>query len=321
MPKVKGVYKDGLRVVSPLRTWSDDFSFATLGIPALRNDFQDSKYMQTHYHTQFDNEETYNEKALRYHQNLYGLLGIYHDQTARLPLDFSERFKALKASLKSDSDMAPKDQYQSLIQKLDQANKTAQKVAKKAKAINKDYQILKAKNPEKASQLMADQVSQNQELLAIFKKAESQLVKLTWEDEPIFAHEHSQNNIQALEKARDLLQKGKAQEALDQELYKVDNNWYAYDFDKEVYNYFTDYVLKPGKEKLLWGTGKIVSHRDLYDLIASLKGKANNKSKDFKDEIAVIDQAIADEKAVLKVSLTQEMEVIASLEAELNKIN
>ena len=52
--------------------------------------------MRTHYHSQFDTEETYNEKALLFHHNLYGILAIYYDQTAVVPLDFTVRLNALK---------------------------------------------------------------------------------------------------------------------------------------------------------------------------------------------------------------------------------
>ena len=63
VPTVEGVYKDGISVVSPLRTWSDDFSFAIAGVPALRNDFQDSDFMRSPYHSQVDTEDTSNEPA------------------------------------------------------------------------------------------------------------------------------------------------------------------------------------------------------------------------------------------------------------------
>ena len=36
----------------------------------------------THYHSQFDNEDTYNADALKFHLNLYGLLSMHYDQTS-----------------------------------------------------------------------------------------------------------------------------------------------------------------------------------------------------------------------------------------------
>ena len=102
VPSVDGVYKDGISVVSPLRTWSDDFSFGIAGVPALRNDFQDSEFMRSHYHSQFDNEDTYNADALKFHLNLYGLLSMHYDQTAVVPLDFTTRLTAMKEEINTE---------------------------------------------------------------------------------------------------------------------------------------------------------------------------------------------------------------------------
>ena len=102
VPSVDGVYKDGISIVSPLRTWSDDFSFGIAGVPALRNDFQDSDFMRSHYHSQFDNEDTYNADALKFHLNLYGLLSMHYDQTAVVPLDFTTRLLEMKDEISTE---------------------------------------------------------------------------------------------------------------------------------------------------------------------------------------------------------------------------
>ena len=42
-------------------------------------------------------------------------------------------------------------------------------------------------------------------------------------------------------------------EGLFDALYLVDNNQYAFQFDDEVYHYFTEYVLNQEKDRLQWG--------------------------------------------------------------------
>ncbi|MFQ9702576.1 MAG: M28 family peptidase [Enterocloster clostridioformis] len=44
---------------SPIQTWSDDFSMAIGGIPSMVNDFSAGEFMETHYHSQYDNENFY----------------------------------------------------------------------------------------------------------------------------------------------------------------------------------------------------------------------------------------------------------------------
>ena len=46
-------------VAAPIETWSDDFSMAIAGIPSMVNDFTGGSFMETHYHSQFDNDEYY----------------------------------------------------------------------------------------------------------------------------------------------------------------------------------------------------------------------------------------------------------------------
>ena len=44
--------------------------------------------------------------------------------------------------------------------------------------------------------------------------------------------------------------------ALDEYLLQVDNNWYAYDWDREVFDYFTDYVLESTSRQTNVGSWK-----------------------------------------------------------------
>ena len=56
-------------------------------------------------------------------------------------------------------------------------------------------------------------------------------------------------------------------------VYEIDNNRYAFLFDREVFRYFTEYVLNQPADRLKWGYGRIIHHENLYDLVVSLKKK------------------------------------------------
>lgn len=322
VPRVKGVYEDGINVVSPLRTWSDDFSFASAGVPALRNDFQDSAFMQTHYHTQFDNEDTYNEKALLFHQNLYGLLTIHYDRTAVAPLDFTLRLQALKDAVNQEIfDQAGADS-DALIAEIDLGISLAHKVNEKVRASNEQYKALIAQGDQGQAQKQLYDSTRllNQELLKAFKLAQDDLVKLTWEDEPIFPHEHGQNNIETLNLAIEALEEDDIITALDDYLWLIDNNWYAYHFDQDVFNYFTSYVLDQPAERLMWGAGRIVAHEDLYDTINSLLSKQNQTNRDLSGEITRLQEALANQKQILKQSVQEELTSIQKINEILSNL-
>lgn len=321
VPSVEGVYEDGISVVSPLRTWSDDFSFASAGVPALRNDFQDSEFMRTHYHSQFDNEDTYNEKALLFHQNLYGLLTIHFDRTAVTPLDFTLRLEELRDKINGDVFKNANISSDELISEIDKAIISAQKISDEVNQINENYRNAINKGDTKAAKKLYDESRQlNQQLLEVFKVAQDDLVKLTWEDEPIFPHEHAQNNIENLNLAIEALENGNIDKVLDDYLWLIDNNWYAYYFDQDVYNYFTDYVLKQPEERLLWGAGRIVGHEDLYKMINNLIEKQKQPNGNLAEEIERLNQALDNQKLILKTSVSEELVSIKKLRDMLSNL-
>ncbi|MGG0644107.1 M28 family peptidase [Sporosarcina gallistercoris] len=314
VPQLSDVYKDGISVVSPLRTWSDDFSFGIAGIPALRNDFQDSEFMHSHYHSQFDSEDAFNAEALKFHLNLYGLLTMHYDQTAIVPLDFTTRLHAMKEKIDTavfkQASVAP----ESLIGEIDRVATLAEEVNAKVAEVNEEYAAaLKKGDTDSAKNLYEESRELNSGLLAAFKYAEDQFVRLTWEDEPIFPHEHAQNNVKNLAASIAALDKGDITAPLDEYLYEIDNNWYAYDFEKEVYDYFTDYVMEAPKEKLMWGAGRIVGHEDLFDTIHSLKVKKEQANADVSVEISTLTSALERQKALLDKTVTDEAASVKKL--------
>ena len=55
--------------------------------------------METHYHSQFDNEDFYDEPVYRFHHKLYGKLVLAFDYTAVVPMDFERLFAAVEDSV------------------------------------------------------------------------------------------------------------------------------------------------------------------------------------------------------------------------------
>ena len=309
VPKVNGIYKDGIKVVTPLQTWSDDFSFSIAGIPAIRNDFQDSQFMHTHYHSQYDDQETYNKKVMKYHMNMYGTLAMQYDKQAVTPLHFTTRLDEMQKTI----DKKVNGQSDELEKAIAQTKGLAVANDKKVDEVNASYKkAYEAGDMKEAQKILTDHKFLNDQLLATFKQAQDDLVRLTWEDEVIFPHEHAQNNITNLSNAITVLKAGKVTKALDDSLYLIDNNWYAYDFEKEVYDYFTNYVTDQPTDRLMWGAGRIVGHEDLYDVIHSLQSKKDGD--DVKTEIASLEKALETQKVLLKKTNNEEIQSLEKLQ-------
>ena len=155
----------------------------------------------------------------------------------------------------------------------------------------------------------------NANVLAAFKFAEDSFVRLTWEDSSIFPHEHSQNNLLALQGAVEALKQGDSAAALDEYLLGVDNNWYAYDWSRGTFDHFTDYVLNQSTDRLMWGAGRVQGHEDLFDVIRSVQAKTDDSSADYTAELERLNQAIETQTNMLDEQVTHEVDALKELTA------
>ena len=317
VPAAEGVFQNGIEVIVPTQTWSDDFSLSIAGVPstvtALRGGFA-----QTHYHSQFDNADTYSEAAFRFHHDLYGMLMLAYDRCAVSPLDFSTRLEALRASM--DDAVLSAEQVSTLTDLLDETEAAARAAWEKVSAVNADYlAALDARDDETASRLLAESRALNSAVLDAFLYAEDTFVRLTWEDVSIFPHEHSQNNLLALDGAIAALEAGDPVLALDEYLYAVDNNWYAYDWSRETFDHFTGYVLDQPADRLMWGVGRVQGHVDLFDVINALQEK--DAGADCSAELQVLQDARTREVSRLEEQVQLEAAGLTELTARLNTIS
>ena len=319
VPQVEGVFPEGIEVIVPTQTWSDDFSLSIAGVPssvtALRGGFA-----QTHYHSQFDNRDTYSPEAFLFHHNMYGMLMLAYDRCAVSPLDFSTRLEALRASM--DDTVLTEEQVSSLNAALDEAENAASAAWDKVSEINDSYRkALDSGDTAAADALIQESRETNAAVLSAFKYAEDAFVRLTWEDVSIFPHEHSQNNLLALNGAVEALERGDSATAIDEYLYAVDNNWYAYDWSRETFDYFTNYVLNQSDDRLMWGAGRVQGHEDLYDVIRSLLDKYGDTSADYTAELARLNDAVNNQTAMLAEQVDHEVQALAELTAQLITIS
>lgn len=289
LPALSPAYPEGVLVSAPIETWSDDFSVAISGIPSMVNEFSAGSFMTTHYHSQYDSDAYYNEAAYRFHHELYGLLLMHLDRQSVAPLNFAEVFEQASASLDVLMCQKSGSRVTALLNLLGQTEEVAEEVYDRIYDINEagvdSEQCREAENI----------------LLKVFKMAQDKYVRLTWEDAVVFPQEAAQNNLRYLKKAiRALKRKIPDAEAAFEALYEIDNNAYAFQFSKQVYERFTDYVLDQNSDRLQWGRGRIVHHENLYDLVAQLMDKYHQGATDFANEIEELEKVAKRQKAYLR---------------------
>ena len=117
----------------------------------------------------------------------------------------------------------------------------------------------------------------------------------------------AQANLEALEGAINCLKDGDAVTALDEYLWAVDYNWYAYDFSQETYEYMLDKMVV--KAAGTWGEGMLRNPgENLWALIARLSEKAEQDGADFTEETDA-----------LETRLARQQEILSSLNAQLSR--
>lgn len=277
--------------------------------------------MKSTYHTNYDTKATYNEKAFTYNHQLYAQIVYELDQKAVMPMDFTTRFNEFKATLDMDLLAKTGNEGKKLLTDIEEVIKTSENLNRLLADINnKHEQAIKSNNTAEIKKYETKADTVNKQLLALYKYCQDSFIKLTWEDDSIFPHEHAQNNINALNEAVALLEKGDIDTAVNDHLSLIDNNWYALSFDKETYEYFTNQVLKQDKKRLNWGAGRIMGHEDLYDIIFSLQQKQKSGEKNVKNEIEALKKILASQEALMKNTVITENKQLLEVKKYLNKI-
>ncbi len=266
-------YPEGVEVLCPIQTWSDDFSMAVAGIPSMVNEFSGGEFMETHYHSQFDNDNVYQEPVYRFHHMLYGRLVMAFDRLVLPPMNFERLIRAVADSDDVGVRRRAEADFWGMKYALRGAREVSRALYRRIRQINQEYgALLAAGDVEEADRMFARCGALQERLLYIFRKEQDYFVRLNWHDEVLFPQEAVQDNLRALYKALRHVEEGNARAALE-DIYGIDNNRYAFLFDEQTFGYFTQYVLNQPDSRLKWGAGRIVHHENLFHLVQSLKKK------------------------------------------------
>ena len=158
-------------------------------------------------------------------------------------------------------------------------------------------QLLERGRTEEAEELFLKFRETEKRILEKFKKEQDIFVRIDWYGNVLYSHEVLLKNIQLLKGAAENLEEGKLSAGL-RKLYQVDNNAYAFMFDKEVYSHFTEYVLNQPEDRLKWGYKRLMEHENLYDLVKNLLKKQGTEKQDFKEETDYLKYVCARQKGL-----------------------
>lgn len=302
LPKLTEAYPEPTRITAPIETWSDDFTIAIAGIPSMVNDFTGGSFMETHYHSQFDNNAYYDEKVYRLHHELFALLMEALDHTAVAPLCFSPvMLHAMKGGGAAPAFVGKqiRDQLARFAVLLHHARERAEREYEEITDVNARYAcLLDEGRLEEAERVYQASRELEVRVLKKFRAEQDAFVRMDWYGNVLYPHEILLKNLRLLWEAICSLREGELRNALRQ-LYQVDNNAYAFTFDEDVYRHFTDYVLRQPKSRLKWGYGRLVEHENLYGLVRALLEKQKAGKCDYAEEIGQLERVCDRQRTLL----------------------
>ena len=290
---------------------------AIAGIPSTVNDFSAGPFMQNYYHSQYDNQDVYQEAVYQFHHECYLKLIMTIDRLVLPPMNFSNTMNAVADSIHENALSFADSEQETLLQNLRTATESARNIYKKICQINEEYAALSDSVFRRNFRSKWEPVGLK--LLKIFRKAQDYLVRLNWQDEVIFPQEAASRNIRQLEKACQVLSEGNITDAL-KALYRVDNNMYAFLFDEEVYYHFTEYILHQPKDRLMWGAGRIMHHENLYGIVQKLKQRLEEENPELDGEIRRLEAALRRQKAYYKDDIRYLNSSVSKLSAMFNDV-
>ncbi|MDI9519752.1 MAG: M28 family peptidase [Bacillota bacterium] len=326
-PKPEGCFPDDVKTAGyQTYTYSDDFSYYAAGVPSTVNGFLLKDDMATpfdfyiqRYHSQYDLPETYNEAVMAFNTKYYGALVMYLDRLPALCLDFTAQYDRILASLDAEIITESGGDTGKMEDALTVLKDKAEAMNLQVQKTNQDYlDALEEGNSGLAGSLWAKGRDLTRQNLKAFGFAQDELLGLMYE-RPIVPHEAPQENILLMQKTIEALEDGKVAEAADEYAWAINNvlEWYAMYFSPEVIQIQDDmFYAESNQDNLYWGTDKAFVKAEVEEATRSLMLRYEEEGGDFSQEIAVYQNAIDSQRAVL-LSLfekeIQDVEKLASL--------
>lgn len=298
----------GMEVSAPATCWTEDFSYGIAGVPAIVASHAEPEalYHGTAYHSTMDNVILgVDETAWQLTLDLFSRYALSLDALVCRPMNFAARFEALSEVYTGDVDISPV---------LAAATALDARVA----ALNADYAAALATGDD-TSALREEGIALDSAMFEIYREIMAATTAFDWEDNVVFPFEVTAMNIESLQAAIDCLNDGDAATALDEWLWNVDYNWYAYDFSLETYNYMLDkmYINAEGT----WGEGMIrFPGENLWEVIHSLFDKVEQTDADFSAEITALEESLARQQSYAAQIDGQLDQDLASITAKLSEI-
>lgn len=298
--KIEGnIYPFG--TLTPLWTWTESYMYAMRGIPGIESFYEPANFWPS-YHSTSDTKEVndYSDRAYMSSHILYGTFLQKFDDLDTRPLDFTALFDKMNNSID--------ETVMSDVQELRSAIAAARAAAEKLNA-----------RKGQLTGLGPDTLEFNRKISRIFARIVNELFGLDWYETYDFIHARNQNNIDMLQRTIESIRAGELDKAVDVELRGVDLCWYAYNFDKDTYDFYVDQVLGNNPVET-WAKGKVNSIADLWQTARDLQKKRTTGEGDLEQIISQLERELKKQRRELKDKMETEVSILKDLTSMMNEL-
>ncbi len=309
-------------------SWSDSISYLTAGIPAIANDpiteqlYEGKGPYVGRDHSNHDDWDVFDEKALEDNSRMYGGLGIYIDSFPYVIMDFTEQTNRIRnevdrefleeLGISTDKYLAGIDAFEREAVRVREYG--AMQNGKYIEAVNSGLDDI-----EKRALFDEGRIF-NEKMLAAYDAIAKGLDKINAEDFLCLATVKYAENVRRLEEAAELLRKDDGEKALDENLAAVDLYQSSYFFSRHIVDHMRDQICSPKyADRRTWAVGRELHVSTGYDVVETYK-KEKVKGKGFGETIALIEDAAKQEISFIADAMKNERDVLEKARKELERI-
>lgn len=309
-------------------SWSDSISYLTAGIPAITNDpiteqlYEDKGPYVGRDHSNHDDWDAFDEKALEDNSRMYGGLGIYIDSFPYVIMDFGEQ----TARIRNEVDSAFLDELgiscDSYFAVVDTLEEEAVRVREYAAAKNREYvdAVNGGLDAVEKRRFFDEGRGFNEKMLAAYDIMAKGLEKINAEDFLCLATVKYTENIRRLEKAAELLRAGDAEKALEECLAAVDLYQASYFFSSHIVEHMRKQICAPQyADRRTWASGRELQVSTGYDIMEAFKAE-KAQGAGFDRTITLIEAAAKQELSFIASAMENERNILEKARKELEKI-
>ena len=316
MDVVEPFYPNGIVVVNDDEmTQTDVICYQYNGVPSVMPRQDDRTiWTQEHYHTQFDNVDTYSEGLLTYDLACYAALAMYIDQRPALELDFTQRCDELDEAITDSTANYTTAEKISQYKDAAAALRTAsESYLEKARDINTRYEaaVATGASADEIQAIRDEGAVLNQKTLKIFRYSQDTFIGLNdYSDTDVF-HVGNQINLEMLDDTIEALSDGEVTDDdiwIPAEMYGY-MEYYAYIFDREVCERSNKVLMNESmKDGDNWSVGKMSFAAPTYDITQKMCELFYDQEKTATADYTEVIQGYTNYKTVLQGMLNDYMD-------------